>query len=298
MQFCQGTPLFIARAVELRQAVSLPKGVAVVPAIPDSLAEYSLKHPARTNKFSSSKKLFLDPETVSSRSHQWRHELEHDAESVFWLLLYWAMVVQPKSPAKKIPNEAIDSAAWAEITGDAEKRNALVRSLAQGSLSRVTHSFFKPLQPLIESLAAFLVVDRHWLKQSDKRNQLEYLNEAFQCSILAFILDNRGKQFMDHPVDSTLRAVELVPQSEKHSTTTLQARNTEENKKRPPPQPLIEEGSSKRPRLDPENVEVCSYAPFDSCLFLMLSFQVPELLIHDEQMLELEDEEEEGSEMK
>ena len=46
--------------------------------------------------------------------------------------------------------------------------------LSQGSLSRVTHSFFKTLLPLIESLAAFLVVDRHWLEQSDKRNQPEY----------------------------------------------------------------------------------------------------------------------------
>ena len=106
--------------------MSLPKGVAVVPAIPDSPDEYSLKHPARTNKFLSSKKLILDPETVSSRSHQWRHELEHDTESVFWLLLYWAMVVQPKPLSKKViwPKEAIDSAAWAGITGDAEKRNA------------------------------------------------------------------------------------------------------------------------------------------------------------------------------
>ena len=256
MQFCQGTPLFIARAVELRQAVSLPKGGAVVPAIPDSLDEYSLKHPARTNKFSSSKKLFLDPETVNSRSHQWRHELDHDAESVFWLLLYWAMVVQPKSLSKKIRNENIGSAPWAGVTGGAEERNALVRSLAQGSLSRVAHSFFKPLQPLIESLAAFLVVDRHWLEQSDNRNQVEYLNEAFQRLILRFILDNRSKEFMDHPVDSNLRSVEPVPQSEKHSTTTLQARNAEETRKRPSPQPSIEEGSLKRPRLDPDVAEV------------------------------------------
>jgi hypothetical protein len=124
--------------------------------------EVPLDDPARTNKFTSSKKLILDPETISSRTHQWRHELEHDAESVFWLFLYWAMVIQPKSQSKKkIQNEAIDSAAWAEITGDAEKRNALIRVLAQGSLSRITHLFFKPLQPLIENLAAFLVVDRH-----------------------------------------------------------------------------------------------------------------------------------------
>jgi len=142
--------------------VPLPKGVAVVPAIPDNPDVYSSKHLTRTKKFPSLKKLILDhPEGVSSHGQTWRHELEHNAESVFWLLLYWAMVVQPKLSAKGLPNEYVDSAAWAEISGDAEKRNALVSSLAQGFLSRVTHSFFKPLQPLIENLAAFLVVDRH-----------------------------------------------------------------------------------------------------------------------------------------
>ncbi len=65
----------------------------------------------------------------------------------------------------------------------------------------------------------FLVVDRHWLEQSDQQNQLEYLNEAFQQLILAFIFQNLGKEFMGHPVNSDLCAVELVPRSERHSTT-------------------------------------------------------------------------------
>ena len=114
---------------------------------------------------------------------------------------------------------------------------------------------------MIESLATFLVVDRHWLDQSDTLNQVEYLNEAFQRLILRFILENRSKEFMDLPVDSKLRSVEPVPQSEKHSTTTLQARNAEETRKRPSPQPSIEEGGSKRPCLDPDVAEVdCCYS--------------------------------------
>jgi hypothetical protein len=247
----------------------------VVPGIPDSRDEYSLKHPVRTAKFSSGEELVIRrPAGENNHSLQWRHELEHDAESVFWLLLYWAMVVKPKrlSDQDIWPNEDIKSAAWTEITGDAEERNALVSSLAHGFLSHVTHSFFKPLRPLIENLAAFLVVDRHWLEQSDKRNQPEYLNEAFQRLVLAFILENRGKKFMDHPVDSALRSVELVPQSERHSTTTLQARNAEENKKRPSPQVSIEEGDSKRPRLDPDDAEV-GRSCLSTYLFSMLCFQ-------------------------
>jgi hypothetical protein len=272
-------------------AVPLPKGVAVVPAIPDSPNKYSSKHPARTNKLSL-KKLILDTETVSSRSHQWRHELEHDAESVFWLLLYWAMLVQPKLSTKGLPNEYIDSAAWAEISGDAEKRNALVSALTQGLLSHVTHSFFKPLQPLIENLAAFLVVDRHWLERSDKRNEPEYINEAFQRLILAFILENCGKEFMNHPVDSKLHVVEPVPQSERRSTTALQARNAEENKKRPSPQPSIEGGSSKRLRLDPDEEEVGRSICTFCLLTLSLCFQDSDLIIDDDEEM-TEDEEDE-----
>jgi len=94
----------------------------MVPAIPDSPNEYSSKHPARIDKFSLAEELVIRrPANENNHSHQWRHELEHDAESIFWLLLYWAMVVQPKSLSKKIRNESIGSAAWAEITGDAEE---------------------------------------------------------------------------------------------------------------------------------------------------------------------------------
>jgi hypothetical protein len=143
---------------------------------------------------------------------------------------------------------------------------------------------------LIENLAAFLVVDRHWLERSDKRNQPEYINEAFQRLILAFILEHCSKEFMNHPVDSKLRVVEPVPQSERRSTTALQARNTEENKKRPSPQPLIVGSNSKRLRLDPDDAEVgCSMC--NLCL-LMLRFQDSDL-IDDEDSEMAEDEEDE-----
>jgi hypothetical protein len=65
MPFYQGTPLFIARAVELRKNVSLPEDIAMVPAIPDSPDQYSSKHPVRIDKFKSAKKMILDPEDVS-----------------------------------------------------------------------------------------------------------------------------------------------------------------------------------------------------------------------------------------
>ena len=151
-------------------------------------------------------------------------------------------MVQPHGGAK----ESIRPNLWTGLVGNAKERTGLVNLLALGS-SDVTHSFFNPLLPLIEQVAAFLVVDRHWLEKSDERNQPEYVNEAFQRLILQFILDNRGKNFMKHHVDSRLCEVQRSPKAEKKSTTTLQVVNAEENRKRPSPEPS-NEGSTKRQR--------------------------------------------------
>ena len=73
---------------------------------------------------------------------------------------------------------------------------------------------------LIGDLASFLVVDRCWLPALDpRRNDPEYLNEAFQRSILQFILDNRHEDFMNRTVGTTLRKVEELPQSQALSST-------------------------------------------------------------------------------
>lgn len=230
--------------------VSLPKGLSEFPALPASPTLYTLRHPARTQKYKSENGVVLDSKKAKCYSTEWRHELEHDAESVFWLLLYWAIMVQPHGGAK----ESIRPNLWTGLVGNAKERNRLVRSLAQDSddgFSDVTHSFFNPLLPLIEQLATFLVVDRHWLETSDERNQPEYVNEAFQRLILQFILDNRGQDFMKHPVDRRLRKVRRSPFAEKKSTTSLQIVNAEENRKRPSPEPS-NEGSSKRRRHEDE----------------------------------------------
>jgi hypothetical protein len=168
--------------------------------------------------------------------------------------------------------------------------------LAQGKVrTGFTHSFFKPLASLIESLAEFLVVDRHWLQPSDERHESEYLNEVFQRLILAFIIENRDKEFMDHPVDARLRGVERVPAVEGPLISmTIGVRRPVANKKRPSPQPPIEESSSKRPRLDAEVGHW--YTPFNSCLFSMLCFQAAnsneELLHEDEEQMPSKNEEE------
>jgi len=92
-------------------------------------------------------------------------------------------------------------------------RECLIWGLCKpGYRKRLTHSVYEPLGDLIGTLASFLVVDRRWLPATDVRNDPEYLIEAFQRSILKFILDNRRENFMNCAVDSTLRTVEEIPQ--------------------------------------------------------------------------------------
>jgi hypothetical protein len=130
----------MARAVALGTAVPLPEGAALVPSVPDSPNEYSLKHPTRINKFSTSERIIFDSEIVRSQSQQWSQELEHDVESVFWLLIYWAMLVQPQPLSKRdiLPDENINSAAWSDLTGDALGRDALVSIWRKGKFERAS----------------------------------------------------------------------------------------------------------------------------------------------------------------
>jgi len=78
--------------VEEARAVPLPE-LALVPPVPRSPEFYASVHLDRIAKFRIAEEQILrNPERERS---PWRHELEHDAESVFWLFLYWAIVVHP-----------------------------------------------------------------------------------------------------------------------------------------------------------------------------------------------------------
>ena len=180
-----------------------------------------------------------------SINHQWRHELDHDAESVFWLLLYWVVGAQPADREK----EEINSGIWANLTGESVKLcTGLLRSLSEEeSLEELAHSTFRPLLPLLSNLAAFLVVDRHWLDTTEVRNNKQYIPEAFQRLILQFILDNRSEDFMTRPVDRQFRQVRMISQNLSLPGTGSSRWNAENSRKRPSPRPSMQR--LKRPRL-------------------------------------------------
>ena len=68
-----------------------------VPKVPRSPECYANAHSKRNNDFAEENdEELVDPRKLKNQSQddEWRHEIDHDVESVFWLL-YWAMVAQP-----------------------------------------------------------------------------------------------------------------------------------------------------------------------------------------------------------
>jgi len=53
----------------------------------------------------------------------------------------------------------------------------------------------------------------------DPRKDPFYITEAFQCLILNFIIDNHGKEFMDHPVEKIFRKVQGTQASDAWSSS-------------------------------------------------------------------------------
>jgi hypothetical protein len=191
----------MARAVQLGEAVPPYDNLLNIPEVPMVTGRYETCHPDRIMRFP------YRPREVSIIStddidSQWRHELDHDTESVFWVLLCWLIGAQPENEVK----EPISMDFWSELTGSAAARIVLVSRNLDGA----THSVYRPLWPLLNKLSRILNADRQWVESSDPRNDPGYFNEAFQRLILQFILEHRGEKFMQHRVESQPRRPELI----------------------------------------------------------------------------------------
>jgi hypothetical protein len=214
-----------------------------VPEVPKSPQCYETYHPDRIKKFPYQPRNFFLTSPDSINPH-WRHELDHDTESVFWLILYWVIGAQPEGEQ----GEPINMLVWVSLTGSAGDRVALLRS--RQSLDAATHSLYQPLWPFLNQLAAIVDVDRHWLTSSDPRNHPGYINEAFQRLILQFILDNGNEEFMQRKVRSRPRRpeswAETISENLSLSYTLGQMENS---RKRLSFDPSIQQDGTKRSRI-------------------------------------------------
>ncbi|KAG8971506.1 hypothetical protein FRB90_010477, partial [Tulasnella sp. 427] len=119
-----GTPLFIARALQRGMPAPPPKHWAI-PAIPPSPDIYTSKHPDRVNRFPEMVSTAPSKSRESDQQVDTRHELDHDVESVFWLVFYWAMSAQPIG----LGDESITASTWNLFIGTARERGSLLKIL-------------------------------------------------------------------------------------------------------------------------------------------------------------------------
>ncbi|KAJ2922441.1 hypothetical protein H1R20_g14655, partial [Candolleomyces eurysporus] len=235
-----GTLVFIARTIQKGGPLDPPsRGYVWLDSIPECPERYAHQHPDRSQKFAvvPDKKLTVSPSSAKDRTHPWRHQLHHDAESIFWVVVYWAILAKPAKsdmamtpaqqnktttqlpappgpawtpvfpPSERSDEEFIPPSIWSALTENWESRDELLSTFRR----RALHPSYQSLHPLIRELASYLTTDPYWFGKynpDDPRTDPEYIHECFQRLILQFVDNNFNKSFMILPIDEKGRMVE------------------------------------------------------------------------------------------
>ncbi|KAJ2918708.1 hypothetical protein MD484_g1715, partial [Candolleomyces efflorescens] len=246
-----GTPGFVARAVDKGGPLPPPEGIFAA-GMPDAPDRYRTQHPERYAKFkpSSTQPIWISKEQDYK---DWRHELDHELESVFWVLIFWLMSARPVGKA----NEPIANALWANFVGTWQDRNRVLSSPLPFD-TRSFHSTFGPAINLANRLALTIKHDRFWLLQDDQRRHVDFTAEAFQRLTLQFILDHAMEDFMTCKIDiNNPRVREKTPTYLTISfTVAASSQAAEQHEKRSFEQDVRDDGQSKRQRLRAGSDEV------------------------------------------
>lgn len=131
---------------------------------------------------------------IKDHGKLWRHELRHDAESAFWMLVWWAVHASPKDGVVT----EIPCAVWARLDHtlfDPRKPDFPIDALDPS---------YSPLNDLLNKLGDALTDDLHWATEKPHTHP-EFLHEVFQRHILNFILANQDEHFMRLPKADTPR---------------------------------------------------------------------------------------------
>jgi hypothetical protein len=243
---CIGTPRFMARLVRIPRVYETSYRLSPMPqlnGVADERYKACVSNRIRDfpqNDLSSSKINLWD---LNKQTIQSSHRLSYDAESILWLLLYWAVQVQPE---KGDHTDEIDEYLWMYLT-DGDFENDPRTSLVPLDWRGICHPDYRPLDDLLKSLFAQLAGYQEYVlrpeeaevwrwtegppvqmvavpymsETQDPRMKDEYLHEALQRTILGFIVENIEEPFMRAQISSTRRPKEgeEMAQSTKTSGT-------------------------------------------------------------------------------
>ena len=198
----QGTPIFTARAVVSCKQRSGDYTLEAMPQLDQENGAYKAYEAAvrdRLRAFPPNAKGHYEIPS-DKELKPFKHKLQYDAESVFWLLLYWAIRACPAddtSPASK----KIAKRYWSALTDTPdevgwEPRDDFIFPPPYLSFFRgAVHPVYQPLETLLENMAKQLRGD-HEQVPDDSRKKDDYLHEVFQRLILNFLFTHDDKSFM------------------------------------------------------------------------------------------------------
>ncbi|PPQ85293.1 hypothetical protein CVT25_010066 [Psilocybe cyanescens] len=200
-----GTPLFTVRAVHNRGPFpDLSEQLVVLAGVPEPSLTYQQCQPERTKLFDNIRTDYLYPGDAILTRHEWRHELYHDAESIFWIIFYWFILANPESGDT---DQKIKVGDWFYFvdTSDCVSRNLLLLGLATDLIGTVLHSTFSPALMLLSDLAQAVYPGPYYLAKDNPRSRPDFVHEVFQRAILNFIIKHKDKDFISLEIGPKFR---------------------------------------------------------------------------------------------
>jgi hypothetical protein len=137
-------------------------------------------------------------------SDEFQHLLYYDAESTFWLLLWWCILAQP---AEGISSSVIAYTLWSAIVAEPDGRD---KNFIKEFPSYCLDPSYSGLVTLLDDMSLHLQGDLNFSKIKE-RKEPEYMHEAFQRLILNFLVTNEGESFVDLKKDANPRCVKDIP---------------------------------------------------------------------------------------
>lgn len=211
----QGTPVYMARAVVKGHAVQEDQLflLADLPHLRSpALTAYQTILPERLNQFpqpATDQQEYVccldqsDRENVNTDS-KWTHNLQHDAESSFWLLTWWAIHIRApdtgsSGPPSLVPTQPWDYLTSIDIDSKEDERDRFLARMIAGSLEWID-PYYAQLHPLFKRMATQVRGDLHWISKAgsvpDYMREPDVMHEALQRIILEFLMDNQDQPFM------------------------------------------------------------------------------------------------------
>lgn len=207
-----------------------------VPAASKTLSEkYRRILKDRVERFSGAKRnAFLLEDIDHNALPGWRHQLYHDAESLFWLLVYWAVQALPDDcDADKITQ--VPDGLWGNfIRQDGhDTRDTLFKygKLATGLI----HPGFSRLGPLLLELWKHVDSDRYWAPRDAPHSDPEFLVEAMERIIISFLIDEQNTHILHvkkHPTKGRMHATPFPPKTPDPPTIFTEERRNKSPTKR------------------------------------------------------------------